>query len=143
MKIDYAILADHAEIVNNRLFLMGGGRDRFPVPRFPGAVRMAIAVGVRIEWDETNSRQEVLVLIEDEDGKELVKIQAAVNVGRPAGLAPGSSQLAQFASAISLNVQESGGFRARVLAGELDPLEQRLPFRVEEAPKQNQPHAHG
>lgn len=139
MKIDYAILADHAEIVSARLYLMGGGRDVFPVPRLPGVARLAVAVGIRVEWEETNSRHPVLVALEDEDGKELVKIRASINVGRPAGLAPGSSQLAQFASAIMFNVAEEGGFRARIVAGEEEAaIEHRVPFRVTQAPQSQQ-----
>lgn len=136
MQIDYAILADHAEIVNNRLFLMGGGRDLFAAPRFPSSVRLAVAAGIRVGWEETNLRHPVGVVLEDEDGKEVVKIQAAINVGRPPELPPGSSQLAQLASALAFNVEKAGGFRARVIAGEGEgAIEHQIPFRVVQAPQ--------
>jgi hypothetical protein len=131
MKLEYALVADHAEIVHGRLFLMGGGRDVFPADTLPAMVRISLAVGVRINWDETNLAHDIVATVDDEDGKQLVKIQAGVNVGRPAGLPPGSSQLAQFASVIPLRVESYGGFRVHITAGTGDDAPQHsIPFRV-------------
>ena len=137
MKLEYAIVADHAEIVHNRLFLMGGGRDVFNADNVPALLRMAIAVGVRIDWEETNQAHELTVTVDDEDGKQLARIQANVNVGRPAGLPPGSSQLAQFATALPLRVTEFGGYRVGIAAGEgPDAITHAIPFRVARTPGQ-------
>ena len=134
MKLEYAIVADHAEIIHGRLFLMGGGRDVFTAEKVPALLRMALAVGVRIDWDETNLGHNIVIVVDDEDGKQLVRIEAAVNVGRPAGLPPGSSQLAQFASALPLRVEAFGGFRVTISAGTgPDAIEHSIPFRVAEA----------
>lgn len=133
MKLEYALVADHAEIVHGRLFLMGGGRDVFPAEKVPALLRVALAVGVRIDWEETNLGHDIVVTVDDEDGKQLVRIEAAVNVGRPAGLPPGSSQLAQFASALPLRVEKFGGFRVRITAGASpNAVEHSIPFRVAE-----------
>ena len=137
MNIEYAIVADHAEIVGGRLFLMGGGRAAFNVDKTPGVARIAVAVGVRIGWEETNRPHKVRLVAEDEDGKELVRVEAAVNVGRPPDLPPGAGQLAQIASNVPLSVQAPGSFALRVTAGEDDATAQQLiPFRVTERPPQ-------
>ncbi len=139
MKLEYAIVADHAEIVHGRLFLMGGGRDVFTADTVPALMRMALAVGVRINWDETNLAHQLITTVDDEDGKQLVRIEAGVNVGRPAGLPPGSSQLAQFASAIPLRVEALGGFRVLIKAGTgSDSFEHSIPFRVAQTPARPQ-----
>lgn len=131
MDIEYVIVADHAEIAANRLFLMGGGRDTFRTDTMPGPLRMAIAVGIRVGWDETNQPHTIVAAVEDDDGKELVRINAQVNVGRPPELPPGSSQLAQLAAPMVLQVQAYGGYRVRVAAGEGPAAREiTVPFRV-------------
>lgn len=131
MNIEYVIVADHAEIAANRLFLMGGGRDTFRLDKMPGPLRMAIAVGIRVGWDETNQPHTIIATVEDDDGKELVRINAQVNVGRPPELPPGASQLAQLAAPMMLQVQAYGGYRVRVSTGEgPETREITIPFRV-------------
>ena len=131
MQIEYALVADHAEITGNRLFLMGGGRDVFAVEKLPSTARIACAIGVRIAWEETNQPHKVRLVAEDDDGKELVRIEAAFNAGRPPELAPGSGQLAQMASLMNIAVEREGGYRLHVSAGEDERrVEQTVPFRI-------------
>lgn len=121
------MIADYAEIVGGKLYLMGGGWDTYGLGDVPGQIRFAIALGVRIAWDETNQPQHVVVTIEDDDGQVAVRIEGDLNVGRPPDLPPGASQLAQMAANVPLTVQKFGGYRARIQAGG-DELS--LPFRV-------------
>jgi len=131
MRIEYAVLADHAEIVNGKLYLMGGGWDTYNATQVPVNVRMAIAIGVRIEWDETNKPVPVRVYVEDDDGLEIVRAEGALNVGRPPHLPPGSGQLAQMAVTLPANVPQFGGYRVRIVAGEPDRVDElAIPFRV-------------
>ena len=133
MDIAHALLADYAEIVNGKLYLMGGGWDRWFAPAVPVQVRLAIAVGVRVGWEETNKTIPIRMWVEDDDGAELVRIEGQVNVGRPPGLPPGSDQLSQMAANVPLNIPHHGGFRVRIVAGEDEgAIERRLAFRVEE-----------
>jgi hypothetical protein len=132
MEIAHALLADYAEIVNGKLYLMGGGWDRYFAATTPVQMRVAIVVGVRISWDETNKPVPVHVYVEDDDGKELVHIEGAVNVGRPPQLPPGSDQLAQMCANLALGIPAHGGYRARIIAGEPPgSVERRLTFRVD------------
>ena len=131
MRIEYAVLADHAEIVNGKLYLMGGGWDTYNATQVPVNVRMAIAIGVRIEWDETNKPVPVRVYVEDDDGLEIVRAEGALNVGRPPHLPPGSGQLAQMAVTLPANVPQFGGYRVRIVAREEELVDElALPFRV-------------
>ena len=131
MDIDYALMADAAEIANGKLYVLGGGWDTYSAAEVPAQLRVAIAVGVRIGWEETNQQTPVRVTIEDDDGQQLVAIDGAVNVGRPAGLSPGSTQLAQMAVNLAVNFQKHGGYRVRIVAGsEERSVEKLLPFRV-------------
>lgn len=131
MEIQYILTADYAEIVNGKLYLVGGGWDMYGTPEVPANIRFAVAAGVRIGWEETNTRHTVRIFIEDDDGKELARIDGAVQVGRPANLAPGSTQLSQLAVNLPLTIQEFGGYRVRLVAGEGDAArETTIPFRV-------------
>lgn len=133
MEISHALLADYAEVVNGKLYLMGGGWDRFFAPTAPVQMRVAIVVGVRISWEETNKPVPVRIQLEDDDGAELLHIDGQVNVGRPPQLPPGSDQLAQMCANVAINIPRHGGYRVRILAGEDDAqAERRLTFRVEE-----------
>jgi hypothetical protein len=131
MDVDFAIIADYADIAAGKLYLSGGGWDTTSVATIPGQVRIAVAVGVRIGWEETNRPVPVRLAVVDDDAQELVRIEAAVNVGRPPNLLPGSAQLAQVAVNIAVNVTRAGGHAVIVRAG--DPpavIERTLPFQV-------------
>jgi len=131
MQIQHALIADHADIVNGKLYLMGGGWDVFHAAELPATIRMSIVVGVRIDWEETNQRHPVVVVIEDDDGQVLAKIEGAMQVGRPATLPAGGSQLSQMAANLPLSVKNYGGYRIRVTAGEEEnAVETSVPFRV-------------
>lgn len=129
MDIDYALIADYADLAAGKLYLMGGGWDTITVADVPATMRIAVAIGVRFGWEETNRPTAVTITIEDDDGAALVTMQGQVNVGRPAGLPPGSTQLAQMAANAALTIAKPGGFRVRIQAGEGGP-ERALPFRV-------------
>ena len=132
MEIEYTILADYAEMVGGKLYVMGGGWDTFTLADVPAQLRIAIAVGVRIGWEETNQQLPVRVVVEDDDGHELVRINGMMNVGRPPTLPPGATQLAQMAANVPLNIAAHGGYRIIVGAGEgaSETPNRVMPFRV-------------
>jgi len=45
MEFDYALLADHAEVINGKLYLMGGGWDVRHAPQAPARAQFAVALG--------------------------------------------------------------------------------------------------
>ena len=62
---------------------------------------------------------------------ELVKIEGQLQVGRPAQLTPGSSQLAQLAANVAVNIPAIGGYRVHIEAGSGSARADRmLPFRM-------------
>lgn len=131
MRIQHALIADYAEIVNGKLYLMGGAWDIIHLREAPGPVRMAFAVGLQVDWEETNQAIPIIVHVEDDDAHELARIEGKVQVGRPASLPPGSRQMAQMAVNLAINVPAFGGYRVRVTAGNGDTqVESMSPFRV-------------
>jgi hypothetical protein len=97
------MLADSAQAVNGKLYILGGGwslTGPMPVPS-------AIAALVFVPWNETNRKHVVKVSLLDEDyrpvlmptpaGKAPLVIGGEFEVGRPAGIVPGSTLEVPFA----------------------------------------------
>ena len=126
------IISDYADIVNGKLYLMGGGWDTFYAKEAPSQVRLSIAVGVLVGWEETNLPLIVNLFVEDDDGKQMAKIEGKMQVGRPAALPPGSRQLSQMAANITMNLPAFGGYRVRVVAegSKQETAERNVTFRM-------------
>lgn len=128
MDIEYAVLADFAEIVGGKLYLMGGGWDTTSATTAPAQVRIAVAVGIRIDWTELGKALPVVITVEDDDGQEYVRIEGAVTANRAANAVEGASQLSQMAANVAVALPNFGGYRVHIRAD--DQLERRLPFRM-------------
>ena len=134
MEIDYAILAEHAEVVGSKLYLMGGGWDTMNAPEAPVTVRLMLAAGVRVDWEETNVAIPLVIRVEDDDAQEVLKLDGQMNVGRPPQLAAGTSQLSQMTFALNLPLKQFGGYRVTIVAGnEPRTVRRSLPFRLAKA----------
>jgi hypothetical protein len=129
MKVEWLILADAAQVVGNKLYLMGGGWDVLTVNQtFPVTQRCAVAASFLVPWSETNVRHNIEIEIQDEDGKELAKIAGQFEVGRPAGIPVGTEQRTQIAADMGLTFEKPGIFV--IIARSAGTEEGRLTFRV-------------
>ena len=130
MTVDWLILADSAQVVGGKLYLLGGGWDVLTVlGTFPVTQQCAVAAAFCVPWNETNQRHTIEMTIEDQDGRELAKIAGDVEVGRPAGIPPGADQRIQLANQLMLEFQQAGEYRiiARLDGGDVVA---RTPFRI-------------
>jgi hypothetical protein len=91
------MLADAAQAVNGKLYIIGGGWSMTG----PAPAAYAIALKVEVPWDETNKRHTLILRLLDEDGQPVriaapsgeqvvLEIPADFEVGRPAGVRAGS-----------------------------------------------------
>jgi hypothetical protein len=111
MRTEWLILADAAQIVAGKLYLMGGGWDVLTANQaLPVTRHCALAASYVIPWTETNQRFNVEIVIVSDEGKELGKISGQVEVGRPAGIPPGSEQRAQIAAELTLEFAQAGSY---------------------------------
>jgi hypothetical protein len=100
------LLADFAEAINGKLYVMGGGWSITG----PSPGPMALAVKIEVPWTEANKKHKLELVLVDSDGKPVLNaleqggepIQAVgdFEVGRPPGLMPGTP----IDLAIGLNV---------------------------------------
>lgn len=100
------LLADWAEVLNGKLYVMGGGwTETGPAPG-----PSAIAAIIEVPWDETNRKHTVKFQLVDGDdqpvmiaaptGAQRVEVAAEFEVGRPPGVLPGTS----FNVPIAMNI---------------------------------------
>lgn len=88
------LLADAAEAIGGKLYVLGGGWSITG----PDPSTFAIAVKVEVPWNEANAKHEWELTLVDEDSREVklgdppnpVRISAPFEVGRPAGLKAGT-----------------------------------------------------
>ena len=94
--IEWLILADAAEVVGGKLYLLGGGWDRLTVHSQPAKKNLAVALALRVPWRDTNRQHAFQIDMTDEDGAQIVSVNGVSEVGRPDGLPPGQPQLVQL-----------------------------------------------
>lgn len=99
MQVDL-LLCDHAEAVNGKLYINGGGWSILYAANHPAS--MFLAIIITVDWDETNQPHEIvaeLVTIDEEPvmaqvppGTSAVPIKTVgrLEVGRPPGIKPGT-----------------------------------------------------
>jgi hypothetical protein len=129
LDLEWLILADAAQVVGNKLYLMGGGWDTVNVNGpLPVTQRCAVAASFTVPWPETNRRHNVSIDISTEDGQLIAEVNGQVEVGRPVGIPPGASQRAQLAADLALPIHSPGVI---VIVAKIEGKEAgRLTFRV-------------
>jgi hypothetical protein len=138
MDVEWLILADAAQVVGAKLYLMGGGWDMLTVNRaFPVDQRCALALSILVPWNETNQKHsfEVEIISEDkatEEPKSLIKVGGQFEVGRPPGIRPGQEQRFQLAVDMNLRIETAG--TKTVIARIEGQVMRRLEFTVLSVP---------
>lgn len=134
-KIEFFFLADRAEAVNGKLYIMGGAWDRLFVKDFNNPIPISFAVGILVPWLATNIRYTLAITIEDPDRNPIpnVMLQATFLAGRPVHLTEGETQRVTLAiPAFPIQVQKPGQYQAvaRLSSGD----ERRVTFHLLPAP---------
>ena len=111
------MLADSAQEVGGKLYILGGGWSITG----PEPVPMAIALKLEVPWDRTNEQHSLLLELLDEDGEPVLvpgtdndevplQVTGEFEAGRPPGIKPGTP----IDSALAVNfgpLQLKGGRR--------------------------------
>src|SRR5262245_30791421 len=109
--LDFLIVADRAEVVNGKLYMMGGAWDRLYVRNFDEPVGFFIALGVLVPWNATNIDHQVDLRLHSEDGAPIgPEFGVSLNVGRPPQASRGQSFRAHVAAANSFTLPGAGAY---------------------------------
>lgn len=126
------LLCDAAEEVNGKLYIIGGGWSVLWIPYAP--TNMAVAVKLSVPWDQTNRPHDVGIALMTDDG-EVVDLGSGpvggggqIEVGRPAGVKPGTALDVPFVVKFNGLALPPGGYRWEL---EIDgSMIGTVPFRV-------------
>lgn len=134
-QVELLTVANHAEAINGLLYLSGAGWTdlRRPMPpQGPAPVNhIGIGIAILVGWEETNRRNRITIRIENADGADLMNMQADLEMGRPAGLSPGSDLRGVMAINGELQFPAAGIYR--VVASVADSR-RSVTFRVHDVP---------
>jgi hypothetical protein len=134
-EIDFLILADSAEAINGKLYMLGGGWDRLSVANYEQPVVINFALGMLVPWTSANENLPIRLFIEQADGRPLEpRADGSINVGRPPVARPGQSFRVVVAVKGAFRLPGAGAYR--VVAQIADSQEKRVAF---EALPQGQP----
>jgi hypothetical protein len=137
--IDFLIAADYAEVINNKVYLMGGGWDQFAPQRYPAPMKIGIAVGIRVPYLESNVRHHLVLRLRTGDGLELFKLEADLETGRPPG-SRGASMLVPLAVNSQVQLLQPADLE---LVADVDGSSRYITIRAIERPQGPQVHIVG
>ena len=113
--IEFVILAEHAEVIHGKLYLMGGGWENITVHDFQAPVVLPLAISILIPWPATNRPHTVDIAIQSADAEVLAEQHRHLTVGRPADIEPGTSQRSLLVLRVPVTLPAPGRYVA--LAG--------------------------
>src|SRR5260221_9975203 len=97
MDVTTALLRDDAQVRDGLLFVLSAGITRLHRESFPAASGVCFALVVEFEQAEAGRSHDLAVVMVDEDGREVVRFEAGVQVRVPESLKPGESLLLPLA----------------------------------------------
>jgi len=119
MRIEYALLADAAQAVGGKVFVLGGGWNLFRSANYPAPVHLAIAMGLAFSSDEVGIKYPLNVVIADEAGVPIIpEMKGQVETGQLALDSPkGASVKIPVAINVNMSVPHPGTYGIVVTAG--------------------------
>ena len=145
-----AVLCNHAEAVNNLLYISGAGINRSFVPpnaQPPYRSNLAIGILLTVPWTQTNQQHTVQIDLVDQDsrpvlapdeagGDPVMHAEVGVNVGRPPDLPIGDDQSVALALSLAgLTVAALDRYRFIIKVDGVDLAE--LPWTLMAVPGSN------
>jgi hypothetical protein len=97
MRVKYLVLAEHAEAINNKHYIMGGGLFSIAGAEFPLVQpNLSIAASIEIPFEAMIEQHGLAIDIVDADEKSILPqvFSTKFETGRPPGVRHGDSQVA-------------------------------------------------
>jgi hypothetical protein len=118
VNIHALMLADSAQAVDGKLYVLGGAWNMLRFPQFPASLIVGIAVAIDVDWNETNQRHHLDSHFEDADGNEMEpRIGADFEAGRPPGAIAGAELRIVLAVNGPLSIPAPGMYAAVAIVG--------------------------
>jgi hypothetical protein len=92
MRLDFLTLADKAEAINGKLYMMGGGVGGIGLIQLPGPAAVDVAIGLMVDYAETSDTHQLQLSLETADNTPVIgPITIPFATGRPPGLPAGEA----------------------------------------------------
>lgn len=144
-----AMLADHVDVGNGKLYVSGGAWGIYTVTSLPARLpRVGVAVAIHVPWTATNQNHKFSVRLIDEDGgpvplgedqtetgesQPIKELGGDFNVGRPPNVPHGDEQVIPIPITIDGLLIKTPGSYTFIITIDGSEVE-RLPFRVQLPP---------
>lgn len=94
MHVEYMVLANGAEAVNNHHYILGGGFDAIAAASVPAThARLSVAIKVSVPYEATSAQHRLELSVVDQDEQVVgQQFDMKFEAGRPAGMRPGDHQ---------------------------------------------------
>jgi hypothetical protein len=114
--MDFLLLADGAQIAGDKLYVLGGGWTVVWARDFPVTHPASLAIGMMVDWQETNQKHSIEVVLVSGDGEPVGEalVKGDFEVGRPPGIPQGASQRFMIAANVNLTLETPGPYEAIV-----------------------------
>ncbi|MEO8570855.1 MAG: hypothetical protein ABI553_04075 [Chloroflexota bacterium] len=128
--IDFLLVADYAEVIGGKSYIVGAGWDRFSPPSYPAPMRLGVSVGVRVPFTQSNVPQHLAISLRNSDGQDIVAIEADLETGRAPG-SRGESTLVPLAANLQVQIE---GPQLLELVAQVGESVKRVNIRAFDAP---------
>ena len=132
--VEFIVVADKAEAINGKLYMMGGGWDRLWLATMPGEHHFSVGVSVIIPWMATNSEHRLQILITDETETEVASAQVLFNAGTSAIMKRGEIQKVLAAFNLGVTFPKIGTYTVRAMVDDERELGRETLFYVNHRP---------
>ena len=126
--IEFMILAEHAEVIHGKLYMMGGGWENITVQDLQAPIILPLAVSILVPWPATNRPHTVEISIQSADAEVLAEQHRHLTVGRPADIEPGTSQRSMLVLRVPVTLPGPGRYVA--IGGINGTPQSRVAFRA-------------
>ncbi len=135
--VDYALLADAVQVVQGKLYVLGGGWDTLFVPGFPARFpSLGVGLRIRVPWSWADQVVVIGVDLQEEDGARVLPsppLTQGLKVTRPDGLPEGSDLgVARSFTFNNITFPKAGGYSFVISIDE--QIASRLRFSVRPRP---------
>ena len=129
MEVDTLMLADGAQAVGGKVYILGGGWNTVWARTFPAEHKLSVAVGLRIGWNETHFRHKFALEVQTLARSAVQQLAAGeFEAGKPAGMKEGADQSFMIAIEGMLKLETEAELQlAVIMNGE---QLKAIPFRI-------------
>ena len=108
--IDFLIIADRAEAINGKLYMMGGAWEHISIADPSQPITFSIAMGILIPWNATNERHRMRLAVQDADGATVAELDGELGRRPPAALGRGQRAAAAVCDDLRRDRAPPGAF---------------------------------